>query len=326
MRRLVLSAFVALTGCSLLLDTNDLGGENESPVRQDAGDSGLTDGSIASDAGIDAAPAPITCPEANLSSDPKNCGACAHDCLGGLCSLGKCQPVLFGKASGRGVGVTTDGTTVYVSTLEGAIQSRAIAGGSMNDVRKLPQGGHIELLDNNTLIMADNTAVLRIPLNSSAEPQRLFQCASQCLGIGIDSSGRIYVADRGPEAVLRIESDGGGTKIGEGVFDFVEDLQIVGETIYLASEGTNQIVSFPRTGGNATIFDTLEDVVAVAVDGNEMWAVSQRPGRIVRRPLAQGGVFEVMAQNQSGPAGIVMTPKAVFWANVNNGEVMMLAR
>jgi hypothetical protein len=29
----------------------------------------------------------------DLQSDAGNCGACGHDCLGGLCSLGKCQPV-----------------------------------------------------------------------------------------------------------------------------------------------------------------------------------------------------------------------------------------
>ena len=29
----------------------------------------------------------------DLLSDPKNCGTCGHDCLGGACSGGKCQPI-----------------------------------------------------------------------------------------------------------------------------------------------------------------------------------------------------------------------------------------
>jgi hypothetical protein len=33
---------------------------------------------------------------ANLSSDPKNCGACGHSCLGGACSSGICQPLVIG--------------------------------------------------------------------------------------------------------------------------------------------------------------------------------------------------------------------------------------
>jgi hypothetical protein len=30
---------------------------------------------------------------ANVDEDPKNCGRCGHDCLGGGCSSGRCQPV-----------------------------------------------------------------------------------------------------------------------------------------------------------------------------------------------------------------------------------------
>jgi len=30
----------------------------------------------------------------DLSSDSKNCGACGRDCLGGVCDLGECQPVI----------------------------------------------------------------------------------------------------------------------------------------------------------------------------------------------------------------------------------------
>src|SRR5436309_967588 len=33
-------------------------------------------------------------------SDPNNCGACGHSCLGGACTAGKCAPILL--ASGQG--------------------------------------------------------------------------------------------------------------------------------------------------------------------------------------------------------------------------------
>jgi hypothetical protein len=32
---------------------------------------------------------------ADLQTDPQNCGACAHDCFGGACDAGVCQPVVL---------------------------------------------------------------------------------------------------------------------------------------------------------------------------------------------------------------------------------------
>ena len=48
----------------------------------DAGDS-----SVGSDGGVDA-----SCVGIDASGDPKNCGACGHDCFGGACKAGACQP------------------------------------------------------------------------------------------------------------------------------------------------------------------------------------------------------------------------------------------
>src|SRR5262245_30712562 len=38
---------------------------------------------------------PATGCEADLANDSKNCGACKHDCQGGDCKAGVCQPVVI---------------------------------------------------------------------------------------------------------------------------------------------------------------------------------------------------------------------------------------
>jgi hypothetical protein len=48
----------------------------------------------ASPDGGDAATASCT----NTDTDPKNCGTCGHDCLGGTCSGSICHPFLLGSA------------------------------------------------------------------------------------------------------------------------------------------------------------------------------------------------------------------------------------
>jgi hypothetical protein len=51
----------------------------------------------------------------NLKTDPKNCGACNHDCFGGDCDTGACQPVTVASNQSYPRSIATDGTYVYWS-------------------------------------------------------------------------------------------------------------------------------------------------------------------------------------------------------------------
>jgi hypothetical protein len=88
------------------------------------------------------APDSTLCLEANTATDPKNCGACGHDCLGGGCDGGACQPfpivanitgdllvlsdgvLYFDSRSYAGAG---GGFVGYISTDAGPIADGAVA-------------------------------------------------------------------------------------------------------------------------------------------------------------------------------------------------------
>ena len=62
------------------------------------------------------------------TTDPKNCGACGHDCLGGVCQNGQCQPIVL--ASGTYPwGVAVDNTNVYFTDATLGTVSKCAIGG-----------------------------------------------------------------------------------------------------------------------------------------------------------------------------------------------------
>lgn len=66
----------------------------------------------------------------DLLNDPKHCGRCGHDCLGGGCKLGSCQPVRLASGLTEPAWIAVDGTHVYVAT-SGQISRVPKTGGSL---------------------------------------------------------------------------------------------------------------------------------------------------------------------------------------------------
>lgn len=52
----------------------------------------------------------------DTTSDGKNCGACGHDCLGGACTSGQCQPVLLAQYTGNLTTIFVGAQDVYATT------------------------------------------------------------------------------------------------------------------------------------------------------------------------------------------------------------------
>jgi hypothetical protein len=65
----------------------------------------------------DAAP-PVCAADASFVSDQRNCGTCGHDCLGGKCVAGACQPFTLASGLNGPYAIASDGALLYVSLYE----------------------------------------------------------------------------------------------------------------------------------------------------------------------------------------------------------------
>ena len=95
--------------------------------------------------------------------------------------------------------------------------------------------------------------------------------------------------------------------------------------VYVANEGSNDIIRVPRGGGASSTFLGVTGPVAFAIDGADLFVVSQVTGTIYRRGVA-GGNLDAVATAQAQPAGLLVTPTAVYWATLGGGTIMRLAR
>ncbi len=119
--RIVVAASIALGGCGALIGTRDLEFD-PSASSSSGGTEGGSDGPGSADSpsgtdgpnvdGGDGGPC-----TADTTKDPKNCGRCGHDCLGGECKDSKCEAVRVGALIDTPLGyVTVSSKYIYVST------------------------------------------------------------------------------------------------------------------------------------------------------------------------------------------------------------------
>lgn len=61
------------------------------------------------------------CDPARVDQDAHHCGVCNHDCLGGACIAGVCQPWVLADSAGPPTDIAVDATYVYWSTSDGSL-------------------------------------------------------------------------------------------------------------------------------------------------------------------------------------------------------------
>jgi hypothetical protein len=344
----VLALAASSVRCSALFSVEDFAG-GAAPLPRDGG---------AADAAGDADGADVGCvPDGDHTSDPHNCGACDHSCLGGACKAGKCEPVALASGTGCPSGIAVYGDEIYwtewndpvnptlgkvarvlmstrivtVMAETTTIPVQIVADDlavywSENSTNKAPDSslmdGHVWKLDKS-----------RIGEPGEAGAAEALRWWDHTIGMLALSSTDIYYAEY--HSVNRIPKGGGGIyaeispKLGltggiavdqTGVyFTDVRDAGIGSVWLY-----TNGDASVLAAGGGMS-------PAGVAVDSHNVYwtnffASGDAGYLVMMADKFFPGDAAVLAQNQQGPLGIAVDGNHVYWANMLDGKIMRIVK
>lgn len=261
--------------------------------------------------GEDAALADVGAPcSRDLENDAKNCGRCDHDCLGGACARGTCQPIVLAADQYRPFGLVLDNDYVYYA--------------SNGDVFRLPKAGGAR-----TLVAGARVGPVFVSITSKGN-------SFVGPGLALDATS-VYVLSAATHDLLRIPKDGsdpdGGVSVGatnanySTVPNFVaaDGVQVfaatnAGHLVGAPAAGPTRVVgSFP--GGSAYGFALDANNVFVSTGSSVATASKVLPPEDAGAD-AQPTVSPLpLALTNQDPWGIASDGTYLYWANTATGSV-----
>ncbi|HEY8074851.1 MAG TPA: hypothetical protein VIF62_12095 [Labilithrix sp.] len=324
--RLGFAVFLAAqVACSAILGTRDLtydanadgGGSSGGPG--DGSSGGPVDGSSGgpTDGGEGGA-----CTD--LMSDGKNCGTCGHDCLGGTCMMGKCQPVAL-KMGGNPRTIRLDATHLYWSDANGSRVSQMDKNGAnVIDLVVGAAGGKNDFpfglaVDGTTVYWGSADGfVLRCKIGGCANTPQVVATTTSFFDVAQANGKLFWIESTGPDKIFSapVAQNGGP---GALVASNTEWNRVAADATNLYVTSDDKTVHRVDPGTKvATIVSTGNlKAFAVAVDDtNVYWSDGDDPASIDFAPkTATNAAPTPIAATQHNPLAIAVDAAHLYWAN-----------
>jgi hypothetical protein len=350
-----MTVVAGLAGCvGLLGDFTAAGGEGQDSSTEGSasdvaamgdgpsGDVSAPEGGQPADARADVsaeAPSAVTCDAgltacgtscADTQSDPRNCGACAHDCLQGKCIAGVCQGYVVVQPPNTQEDTTaaTDGTSVIYSDLgNGIVAQMPVAGG-------------------NPILLANHGSSCGLALGGGKVAFCPNGSSDLWLAtVGMSNSGALFRSSIGAGYVAWIAMDPSAGRVfivndlSQGVSFDVNYCNAVqcssidtrnSPTIpTIVADATHTYWADPTAGGFAYSYQssTVAQIIppsykpsTVAVDSSYVYWVDTGLWNIDRMPLAGGPVQVIVKAAPNQVQGLTTDGKYVYYG-LSNGNV-----
>ena len=261
----------------------------------------------------------------STANDPKNCGACGHDCRGGACSAGVCQPVPlvmgFGAPPASSLGwshpqrIAVDGENVYVTRLD-TIDSIPVLGNKLTTVVSTPSAPQALTLDATHLyftMAASARRALKTPTDAGS--MQLYS-VGQTLGAGVAvDDTNVYWAASGAISFAPLAAKSGtplATAQSSPFAVALDDTNVYftdfGGGRVGAAAGDGAVMSVPKAGGTATALSTASGPYDIAVNAHGVFWIevgaTDADGAVMKTsPAGDPVTLGVVAKSPGRPRG-----------------------
>ena len=262
---------------------------------------------------------------ADLQTDSRNCGACMHDCLGGACDAGVCQPVVLVSGQPDLLFLAVNATNLYWTTDPAAVVTMPIDGASATTL--VSGGGPLEgiAVDATSIYWStyvDDT-LMKMPL-AGGLPTTFASGLARPLGVAVDAFN-LYFSDTSGD-VLEIPLAGGSpVTLTPTPAGFATGVAVNASSIYWSSGGALNVM--PLAGGASTdLVDGQDDAFGVAVDATNVYWTTLYGGLVLKMPLGGGSVTTLISGLSTYASGIAVDDVSLYWGATTANEVGSIMR
>ncbi len=263
-----------------------------------------------------------------LEVDPKNCGACGHDCIGAACLGAVCQPTLV--ASGQNLPAyvaVSDGVVYWTNSGSGTVM-RANADGSGRVViaKGLGTPWVIRVAGPRVYFADDVTGGVVTALDlDGGNPLDLTGPQGSPRGLAVTTSSVFFVTeDPDAGAVQRVGVDGTGLTVLSSPTNSPKDLVTDGTNVYWTAVLDGEIARVPIGGGTTSSVAKATVPFGLAVFSNYLFYTSHAAadaGGAIGRVNIDGTEQIVLSPRESLPRSIAVDGNYAYWTNEGDGTL-----
>jgi len=280
---------------------------------------------------------PLSCDATRVDpcNDADHCGRCGHDCRGGSCAQGKCEPFVLFSGQAYPWGIAVHGTYAYWTEFLGSAQNPigSITAGPIQGGRATTfattQASPFSIVVDATDVFWTNSvkvgAVNRCAVGGCDRPaEEVASAQDHPWGLAVDNDSVYWTTAIASGAVLKCPRTGTcqPVALGSGPYPYPTGVAVLGGRVFFVTNFPGGgVFSAPFAGGAATeLASALPNPYALVVDAENIYFATSGTaasgflnGSIACIPNG-GGDMTTLASNQAYPSALAIDDDYVYFA------------